>query len=88
MGLRPQQGAMGLGLGPGRGCLLVQILFRVLLGTRHVVSGAGPVGLWSPGLAAWFLSNLDGSVVPFPTAPAFFFFFSKETFIWGQFQTC
>ena len=38
MGLRPQQGAMGLGLGPGRGCLLVQILFRVLLGTRHVVS--------------------------------------------------
>lgn len=38
MGLRPQRGAAGLGLGPGRGCLLVQILFRVLLGTRHVVS--------------------------------------------------
>lgn len=38
MGLRPQRGTAGLGLGLGRGCLLVQILFRVLLGTRHVVS--------------------------------------------------
>lgn len=32
MGLRPQREAAGLGLGPGRGCLLVQVLSRVLLG--------------------------------------------------------
>lgn len=32
MGLRPQREAAGLGLGLGRGCLLVQVLSRVLLG--------------------------------------------------------